>query len=472
MRRFMFIFMVLSASLWAQQPTPTPTPSLAEKNAEKQDPSTESGKFKKNCLFKHLVGCAEVLFTGQPLHIAVGSIAPQNGFGTGLAYVGHKDTKNWSKSWSADAIGSSSGSWRAGIYLKFVDTHVKAAIPVFGTGDARPSDFPVYVEQPVFNLYAESISLNKLTFFGEGPATTAAGRSFFGMTEHVFGGNVIRPIYERLNMGIYGEINGRSVDIRPSTGQPSPSIATVYTPATAPGLANQPFFLQLGAGLRMRPSTSNDLLHFNYSLAYQPFIDTSASGFSFQRLTFDLYQEISIHRTTLYVARDTNDPNDCRFDPSDDHSPCPKSTSRSLQGTLGLRVFSSLSMTPGTNVVPFYFQPTLGGSDINGNSSMSSYQDYRFRAPNVLLLQESFDHSLGNLPLGFTLRADQGKVALLRGDLGSNHWIHSYAAGVNLRAGGFPLVYLLFAFGGPEGTHTIANINTSLLGSSARPSLF
>jgi hypothetical protein len=33
-------------------------------------------------------------------------------------------------------------------------------------------------------------------------------------------------------------------------------------------------------------------------------------------------------------------------------------------------------------------------------------------------------------------------------------------------------VYLLFAFGGKEGTHTIVNVSNSLLGSSGRPSLF
>ena len=129
-------------------------------------------------------------------------------------------------------------------------------------------------------------------------------------------------------------------------------------------------------------------------------------------------------------------------------------------------------MTPGGNVVPFYFQPTLGGSDINGNPSLSSYQDYRFRAPNVLLLRESFEHSLWNLPVGFTFMADEGKVALTRGDLGSNPWLHSFSTGLTLRAGGFPQVFLLFSWGGTEGTHTIANVNTSLLGGSARPSLF
>jgi hypothetical protein len=41
-----------------------------------------------------------------------------------------------------------------------------------------------------------------------------------------------------------------------------------------------------------------------------------------------------------------------------------------------------------------------------------------------------------------------------------------------LRAGGFPQVFLLFAWGGHEGTHVIANVNTALLGGSNRPSLF
>ncbi len=33
-------------------------------------------------------------------------------------------------------------------------------------------------------------------------------------------------------------------------------------------------------------------------------------------------------------------------------------------------------------------------------------------------------------------------------------------------------MFLLFSWGGKEGTHTIANMNTSLLGGSTRPSLF
>ena len=89
-----------------------------------------------------------------------------------------------------------------------------------------------------------------------------------------------------------------------------------------------------------------------------------------------------------------------------------------------------------------------------------------------MLLRENFEHSIGKLPLGVAFIADQGKVGFDRDDLGSNPWFHSYSAGLTLRAGGFPQVFILFAWGGKEGTHTIANVNTSLLGGSARPSLF
>jgi hypothetical protein len=121
--------------------------------------------------------------------------------------------------------------------------------------------------------------------------------------------------------------------------------------------------------------------------------------------------------------------------------------------------------------VPFYFQPTLGGGDINGTQSLAGYTDYRFRAPNILLLRESFEHSLGRWPVGVLLAADQGKVALVRGDLGSNPWTHVFSAGLTLRAGGLPAFSVVFGWG-HEGTHILANVNNTLLGSSARPSLY
>jgi hypothetical protein len=445
---------------------------------------------------KGLMDCGQELFTGQPVHIAVGSIAPQNGFGVGLAYVGHKTTENWRITWNSDAVASDNGSWRAGVYLKLVNTYEKAPTIEFGTkGRNLKPNLTALPERPVINLYAQTITLNKLTYFGLGPDSIEAGRSFYGMRQTILGASAVKPFAARLSAAVFGEVNGRFVDIRPSLGQPSPTIAALYTEATAPGLTSQASTLQLGEGIRMRPVLLDDFIHLDYDVTYQQYVAPGNSTFSFQRLTADLSHQFAIYRKTtrIILPRDTNGPDECSVDRDSENAECSvdkfaqhheclttqgatssecKELSRDLQGSFGVRVYTALSMTPGGDIVPFYFQPTLGGSDINGNQSLSSYQDFRFRAPNVFLLRENFEHSIGSLPLGFTFMIDEGKVALTRGGLGSSPWIHSFSAGLTLRAGGFPQVFLLFSWGGNEGTHTIANVNNSLTGGSARPSLF
>ena len=412
----------------------------------------------------------------------MGTIAPGNGFGAGPAFVTHyTPNENWRLSFNADAIVSTNGSWRAGVYGKAVYTHIK-----LGATEIKPF--------PILNFYAQGASLNKVAYYGLGPDTKRADQTFFGMRETIVGANVIYPVFKPLNMSLHGEMNGRFVDIRPSNGNGSPSIETLYTDATAPGLATQPGFLQLGEAARIRPIVWDDRLHFNYQASFQEFVAPN-SRFSFNRFNLDLSQEFALYSSTtrIPIPRDANGPDECSIDRLQEFAGCAldkkqqvqnceekqgkdssecKSISRDYQGSIGLRFFLSTSLVPSGNVVPFYFQPTLGGSDINGNPSLASYQDYRFRAPDVMFLRQSFEHSLGSLPLGVVLIADEGKVALNGGDLGSTPWLHSFSAGLTLRAGGFPQVFLLFSWGGKEGTHTIANVNTSLLGGSARPSLY
>lgn len=468
MRRVLLIIVLFSATaLQAQQSAPAPSsPPI--------DPPGEIDKLKASCTsLAGLLDCAEELFTGKPVHIAVGSIAPQNGFGAGVAYVGHKTTDNWRDSWDADAIGSINGSWRAGFYVKFVHTPASVIGVAFGTPPPVKANLSELPEHTVFGLYAQAISLNKLTFFGLGPNSTESNRSFFGMTETIVGGNVVKSVYEPLHASLSAELNGRFVNIRQSNGQPSPSIGDLYTEETAPGLTNQPGTLQLGEGIRIRPILAGDVVRLNYSATYQQYFAPGGANFTFQRLTIDLGHQFALYGKTTRVLepRSGNGPDDCGLDPVT-HPACPKAFVRNYEGSLGFRFFTALSMTPGGNEVPFYFQPTLGGSDMNGNSSLSSYQDYRFRAPDVMFLRETFEHSIWKLPIGFTIMADEGKVALTRGDLGLSPWLHSFSTGLTLRAGGFPQVYLLFSWGGNEGTHTSANVNASLLGAGNRPSLF
>ncbi len=120
-------------------------------------------------------------------------------------------------SWDLDAVGATSGAWRAGGYMKMVHT-------------PHPAKPQIHATHPytVFNLYAQSISLNKLNFFGLGNDSTLAGKSVFGMSQTIVGASAIKPVFELkairwLNLSLLGEVNGRFVNIRGEPGQPAPS---------------------------------------------------------------------------------------------------------------------------------------------------------------------------------------------------------------------------------------------------------
>jgi hypothetical protein len=433
----------------------------------------EATRFKQSCegfTLKKIPGCADLLFTDHPLHIAVGSIAPQNGFGAGGAYVGHYTPNElWRTSWDADAIASDNGSWRAGFYFKAIHTPIEK-IKVITTTSGPPAHSNLSVHPyAVFNLTAQSISLNQLFFYGLGPNSLQTNASVFGMTETIAGANAIVPVLHSLNASLLGEINGRFIGLRGNHSESTPSIETIFTEATVPGLATQPPFAQLGEGVRLEPALFNDHLQIDYLAQFQQYFAPSNSRYSFRRTTFDLDHTIPLyHNAASYGPKPINGPDECAA--SLGATKC-SAIQRNREGSVQLRLLITESIASAGSVVPFYLQPTMGGSDINGNPWLSSYNDYRFRAPNVLLLREAFEHSIWG-PIGFAFSADQGKVSLTRNDLDFNDLAHSFSVGLTLRAGGLPALSLAFAWGGPEGTHTVSTVNTSLLGGSTRPSLF
>jgi hypothetical protein len=455
----------------------------------------EETRFKKSCsgfAFNALASCGELLFTDHPLHIAVGSLAPGNGFGAGVAVVGHWTTTNWRNTFDVDAVGSPNFSWRAGGYATFV--WAKVTPPKPHKGRPRPgsgSNIDLMQEQPVIHAYAEADSLNKLGFFGIGPSSAQTARTFFGMSETVTGASFVLPVskylplVERLNISIVGEGNGRFVNTRGENGQGSPSIEQVYSSATAPGLLTSRGFAQFGEGVRMRPSFAGDHVQLDYLVNYQQYV--AHNNYSFRRFTTDVSHTFQIYQNHFPPAhQDINGPDECfqsktnsnATDPgASKESACPPALpppgpTRNYAGSVQLRFLLSESIIPAGHLEPFYFQPTLGGSDINGNAMLGSFEDYRFRAPNSMMFRAAFEHSIYKWPVGLSLMLDEGKVGLRRNDIDFSHLQHSYSVGLTLHAGGFPVLYAMFSWGGHEGTHTTAAANTSLLGGSARPSLY
>lgn len=446
----------------------------AQESRTHADFRSEGTRFRQSCgefSLKAIPSCADLLFTDHPLHIAVGSIAPQNGFGAGAALVGEwTPNESWRTSWNIDAIGSSNASWRAGGYFQLIHTPVeKISVTTASSGNPKHSNLSVH-PYTVFNLYAQSISLNTLYFYGLGPDSLETNRSAFGMTETISGAraNVPVPALRGVKLSLLGEINGRFVNIRDDHGQSSPSTEQIFTEASAPGLTTQPAFAQFGEGARLEPTLFNDHLQLDYLVQFQQYVAPSDSHYSFRRFTTDVNHTFPLYRNTgSYKPKSFNGPDQCSATPG---TSCP-SIQRNREGSVAVRLFISESITSAGSVVPFYFQPTLGGSDINGNTWLGSYNDYRFHAPNALMLRESIEHSIWG-PIGLIFSADQGKVALTRGDIAFDHLAHSFSGGLTLRAGGLPTLSLTFAWAGPEGVHTIATVNNSLLGGSSRPSLF
>ena len=460
--------------------------------------------------FGNLIDCGQTLVTGQPMHIAYGSLAPQNGTGFGLAFVEHKNfADEWRLSWDADAVGSIDGSWRAGAYMKAYRLGGKQTKMEFGTAGkpARKPGRPLFNSAPLFNLYSESNSLNRVDYFGLGPNTLPSYHTTYGFSENVTGVSAIAGVSwapAAARVSLVGELNGRFPSLRPGNDTSIPSIETVFDEASAPGLTRQPVYFQPSEGVRLEPALFKDLLRLNYLLQFQQFVAVGDSEYSFRRWNMDFEHEIPLYRVVggklgkLYYKNRASDlshngPDDCTGSSAAQNialkralvadakvaaepyapSPCPiVSTTENLEGSINLRLYMSESFAKAGSVVPFYLSPTIGGSDLDGNAMLASYPDYRFRGPDLLLLRGSFEHSLGKLPVGAVFFVDEGKIGLRRDDVDFTHLRHTFSAGVTVHAGGLPVISLTFAWGGPEGDHTTANINPALLGGSGRPSLF
>ena len=446
---------------------------VAQDESRFQSDLRREGEALKACgQISKIADCGQTVALGQPLHIAVGSLAPDNGFGAGLALVEHKNFANeWRTNFNFDVVATMNSSWRAGGY-------VKAYKLAGGTQ---------YQSAPLIYLYSQSISLNRVDYYGLGPTTTSLTHTTFGISENITGVSVVLPIslHDRLpQFAVVAEFNGRFPSVRSGVESNIPSINTLFSESTAPGLTRQPAFMQPSEGLRLVPALFKNRVRLNYLVEFQQFMAAGNSAYSFRRFNADFNHQIPLSTLSKTIGKyyennqtpvfPHNGPDYCAGAGREDEAmPCPKaSLTQKLEGSISLRAFLSESFANRGRSVPFYFSPTIGGSDINSTPMLASYPDYRFRGPVLLLFRGTFEHSLGPLPIGALFSADGGKIGLRRDDISLDHFRHSFGAGLTVHAGGLPIISLFYAWGGSEGSHTIANVDPALLGSSARPSLF
>jgi hypothetical protein len=373
--------------------------------------------FKNSPALKPFFGCASDFFTLEPIHPIVRSIVPGGGTGIGANYTLDKPG-NWHRIFTVTGAVSLRNFWIA--ESKFTLRH-----PKFGEWNtAKPGDaFATH-----FYLRARGLPL--MPFYGIGAHTSRANLVDFSERDVFIGGDVVNPVSSWLRVG--GTLEGIIPDI---SGISSPTVRSIdrfFTEATAPGLIRQPKFVHSEVSISPHHAYP---LEFNYHIGYNFFTDTGTGHYSFRRFRADLQHNIYFTRAAAQPKRDA--------------------------GVLEIRGLLSLSDTSARNAIPFYLQETLGGSDINGDPMLRGFADYRFRAPNLVLIQTQYERRVKGY-LGVLAFYDTGEVATRKSDLSLANMRHSYGFGVNVWVESKVVFRAYVGLGSGEGHHTYFGIPTGL----------
>jgi hypothetical protein len=365
------------------------------------------------------------LFTGDGLHPSVGGIVPGSGFAGGLVYNLERASASEPLrfSGSVEARGSYNGFWTAG-----------AKLDIWGSANSA-QDQHIHA-----TIDVEHYSLPQMAYYGQGNSSSVANESLFGLEQTTAGGHIAVPLPGGFSLtgglaGLWNSTSGVS-------GASEPSIDRTFKAAQTPALDTPTTYVVWGGGIDWIYPVSPRINGFSSTLtsAYKWFHDTSGSSYSFSRL-----DAISINRYHPATKVDL--------------------------GTISLTARLVDVDTSGGNRMPFYLQPTLGGTDINNVDALRSYRDYRFRAPNLLVFQTEYTRTIWG-PLALLGFYDTGRVAEQRSDIGFSNFHHSLGAGFIIQVGGAPVFKFYYAWGGGEGSHTTYTLNTNNFTFSAPAGVF
>jgi hypothetical protein len=366
--------------------------------------------------------CGQAIFNGKPLHLDMQMFPPGNGMAIGLAYThGFTFGEQWKNEWEIGGRGSFQGAWNGHMLMTF-------RLQKADTGLGPPANpFHTVKDHLLIHFFAEGQQLPKLDFYGEGANSNLNSLALYSERDTRVGLAIDKPLTWWLNVG--AKVEGIWPDIYETSDSTHKSVAAVYSAAQAPGIESQPPFTHYQ--FFVRPHLPNqepyDLL---YKIGYEFYQDHGRYKYSFRRFRADLLHNLYLERANGARRRDSI---------------------LSIYGRL------SLADTSAGQAVPFYLQDTLGGSDINGDPSLRSFADYRFRAPNAVAIETEFNRRLWRF-LGLMAFYDTGMVAVKRSDLDFGNFRHSFGGGLTLWSTSRVVFKAYVGFGGGEGHHTFTGI--------------
>ncbi len=233
-------------------------------------------------------------------------------------------------------------------------------------------DMPRLADDHVFvNLYAVHRNYPRIDYYGPGSNSAKTGRTDFNLEDTSFQTRLgFKPV-DRLRIG--GMARYLLVNVARGRDDRFASTETVYTEVTTPGLQFQTDFVQAGAFIQYdwRDNPGGPRRGGNYIAQLSTYQDVRTGGYTFDRVDLDAQQYIPFFNQRRVIALRG------RIQASD-----PRSGQR----------------------VPFYLQPTLGGSE-----DLRGFRPFRFYDNSSVILSGEYRWEVFS-GLDMALFVDAGQV--------------------------------------------------------------
>jgi len=475
-------------------------------SAEAQD-RANCAKIKGNP--KLITDCVEALFSENPVHLTVSSLPPGNGMALGVvvdqqrhyltAFSPTQEAKfdsdpakrqgrfeSQASLGFVDAklafIGSTNLSWVATGSLSWLPATYRAGqrTDIHGVVHQCNRLGPLCT-QSVLALHLEGThqNLNTISFYGFGPSSLNLKHTF--AQNNTYGSATgSLPIFDWLN--VTAGLQGIGTDL-PSSSDPL-AVSNSFAPAQVPGLGTQPSYIHSQMGFSTRPTfdwnpVANDaddnhsgplmkknlIFTLSNGIQYHWYAAVGNSQYSFRQLAFNGDETIRLGSNVRRVVYG-NDVHGalktafyhllrraCGETDSLAGYKNPvllKVTDQCDYGKLNLRFALTASQTTGASAIPFYMQPTVGGSDINSQVSLRGYPHYRFRDRNATFAQVEYSIPVRD-PFGLLVFYDAGTVGPTFRSLSYAHLRQDGGLGTTIRIQGNVVAQAYLAWGAGHG---------------------
>jgi hypothetical protein len=388
--------------------------------------------------------CGEFLFnSGKPVRFTMPeSVVPGGGTAIGATFIQPLHIHDWTDSNFTVAGGSSLRQfWFADMALTF--NHRRWG----GQWNTARDRFQV-------QFYGHARGLPQMPFYGIGPNSSRSNITNFAERDFWAGANVVNPLASWIAVG--GAVEYLKPEVQGIRSESVRSIDRFYNERTAPGLVHQPGFVHYRVAVQPRYALTRT--KFNSDVAFHQYQDPGGR-YSFHRFRTDFLQ-------TIYPETQREPtggvPGQFRTQPKYD-------------SVLYIAGRFSAAKASDRNVIPFYLQETIGGSDIDGIATLRGFQDYRFRGPDLFVIQTQYERRLLPSPkpgsprpstmrsvagaLGVMAFYDTGEVAMRVRDLSFSNLRHSFGFGLTLWSGERVWFRAYIGLGSGEGRHTFFGIS-------------